>query len=495
MIATSIESRRSAPLKGVGHVRRVDSGGDRGRVVDTAPRRRPAPTAPPRPGVPPASRFPRLLAGVDEPTGPVDLPHHLELWGPLDLHRARAGLVDELDASGLAGHGGAWFPVAAKWRSVGAGSRRRPVVVANGTEGEPASAKDGFLLEWAPHLVIDGASAAAAALGAGRVILCVPPRLVAGVSREVVARDGLRMDPVGIEVVPAVEAFVAGQESAVVNALEGRAPVPSFVRIKPVRESGVGGRPTLVQNVETLAHVGLVARFGAGWFRGLGTARDPGTTMLTLHDGRGVPQVFEMPLGVAMRQVLGLSSAATADYQAALVGGYGGGWVSMATLLDLELSEGAARRVGAGLGPGVVALLPRDACPVAEVARVVRYMEGQSAGQCGPCVLGLAALAHALESLAFDARPPRGLLDRVGQLCDLVEGRGACRHPDGVARFARSALGVFGDDMAGHAQSGPCDRVGSRPVLPLPVPAVMPPPGHNGHRDRPGRALREVARR
>ncbi|MHB1583684.1 MAG: NADH-ubiquinone oxidoreductase-F iron-sulfur binding region domain-containing protein, partial [Acidimicrobiales bacterium] len=423
--------------------------------------------APPR--EPPASDgVPRLLAGITPAAGPMDVDRHLAQWGPLDLRRARVELIDELEVSGLRGHGGAWFPVAAKWRSVATRWRRRPVVVANGTEGEPASAKDGFLLEWAPHLVIDGASAAAAALRAERVILNVPRRLVATVSAEVARRERHRLDPVPIEVVPAVAAFVAGQESAVVNALEGRAPVPSFVTLRPVRERGVGGRPTLVQNVETLAHVGLIARYGARWFRGLGTERDPGTMLLTLHHGGGAPQVFEMPLGVPMRHALDLSPTATADYQAALVGGYGSGWVSMGTLLALELSESDARRHGVGLGPGVVALLPRGACPVAEAARVVRYMERQSAGQCGPCVLGLAALADSLESLAFDRRPARGLLDRVSQLCDLVEGRGACRHPDGVARFVRSALDVFDDDMANHLHRGPCERVGARPLLPVP---------------------------
>lgn len=524
----SSNPRRGGPPPGVGNVRRVDSGGtpDRTRHPATvAPPGRGAPTAtarragspvgtrtlPSAPGpvrrqtagaaeggaqpttaarsggAPPPDRLPRLLAGIVPSGGRLDVDRHLGQWGPLDLRRARAELIDELDVSGLRGHGGAWFPVAAKWRSVASRWRRRPVVVANGTEGEPASAKDGFLLEWVPHLVIDGASAAAAALRAERVILNVPRRLVASVSREVEIRERYRLDPVPIEVVPAVAAFVAGQESAVVNALDGRAPVPSFVALRPVRERGVGGRPTLVQNVETLAHVGLIARYGAGWFRGLGSERDPGTMLLTLHDGRGAPQVFETPLGVPMRHALQLSPTASADYQAALVGGYGSGWVSMGTLLALELSESDARRHGVGLGPGVMALLPRGSCPVAEAARVVRYMERQSAGQCGPCVLGLAALADSLESLAFDRRPARGLLDRVGQLCDLVEGRGACRHPDGVARFVRTALEVFDDDLVAHVHHGPCERIAARPLLPV--------PGVPGVRRSEGRAAGRAVRR
>lgn len=508
MTRVFFENRRDGLRDEVGQVRRVDSGGAvrsragsggpperRGSTgrADGRPSRRPAASSTSQLVAPPTDRFPRLLAGIDPSTGPIDLHGHLALWGPLDLRRARADLIDELEVSGLAGHGGAWFPVAAKWRSVAAGWRRRPVVVANGTEGEPASAKDGFLLEWAPHLVIDGASAAAATLGAERVVLYVPARLAAVVAREVASRRRLVADPVEVEVVPAVEAFVAGQESAVVNALEGRAAVPSFVTLRPIRRHGVGGRPTLVQNVETLAHVGLIARFGGRWFRGLGTQRDPGTMLLTLHDGAGPPQVFEAPLGVALCHALQLPPTAAADFQAALVGGYGSGWVSMATLPTLELSESSARRHGVGLGPGVVALLPGRCCPVGEVARVVRYMEGQSAGQCGPCVLGLGALADALESLAFDHRPARGLLDRVRQLCDLVEGRGACRHPDGVARFVRSSLGVFEDDMTAHVRHGPCDRAGRLSVLP--VPGMTAPRGPAGRHDRPMRPARQAVSR
>jgi hypothetical protein len=123
----------------------------------------------------------------------------------------------------------------------------------------------------------------------------------------------------------------------------------------------------------------------------------------------------------------------------------------------------------------------------------VRYMEGQSAGQCGPCVRGLGALADALESLAFDRRPARGILDRVRQLCDLVEGRGACRHPDGVARFVRSSLSVFEDDMTAHVRHGPCDRAG-RPSV-LPVPGMVAPRGPAGRDDRPMRPARQVVSR
>ncbi|HUD16002.1 MAG TPA: hypothetical protein VMQ59_02020, partial [Acidimicrobiales bacterium] len=316
--------------------------------------------------------MPRLLAGVEPTGGAIALDEHLEQWGVLDLRRVGVDLVDELEASGLVGHGGAWFPVATKWRSIGTRGARRPVVVANGAEGEPASSKDALLLTRTPHLVLDGASAAAAALGASRVVVYVPARLTHGIERAVEARRRHGLDPVEIEVVSAPDAFITGQESAVVSALDGRPAVPSFVGLQPVRVRGVGGRPTLVQNVETLAHVALIARFGARWFRAIGTEQFPGSMLVTLSGRYAGPVVMEAPLGLPLRDLLGLSRAAGNDYRGALLGGYGGGWVSMPTLLEVDLTEASARMWNTTLGAGVVALLPHSVCPLVEVARVVR---------------------------------------------------------------------------------------------------------------------------
>jgi len=393
---------------------------------------------------------------------------HLAHWGKPDLRAARHEVIERLEASGLVGHGGAWFPVATKWRSVGAARRRRPVVVANGAEGEPASAKDALLLVRAPHLVLDGASLAGAALGASRVAVYVPEHLVPGMERAVRDRRHHGLDPVDIEVVGAPDRFIAGQETAVVSALNGSRAVPAFAGLQPIRARGVGGQPTLVQNVETLAHVALIARFGARWFRALGTAEFPGTMLLTVTGRYERPMVVEAPLGGPIRDVLQLSSGAKDEYLGALLGGYGGAWVSMSTLLDLELSETSARQHQATLGAGVVVLLPRSVCPLTEVARVTRYLDRQGGGQCGPCVHGLAALADHVEALAFHPKFLRGRVDQILEVCNLVEGRGACRHPDGAARLVRSALAVFTDEVARHLRRGPCELVSTPAFLPFP---------------------------
>jgi NADH:ubiquinone oxidoreductase subunit F (NADH-binding) len=220
-----------------------------------------------------------------------------------------------------------------------------------------------------------------------------------------------------------------------------------------------------VQNVETLAHVALVARFGAAWFRRIGTPENPGTMLLTVN-GPGPPLVVEAALGSSLRAATGLGEDALAHTRAFLLGGYGGAWVPPEVFGDLPVSERAARRAGATLGAGVIVPLPRDVCPLAEMADVVRYMEGQGAGQCGPCVHGLAELAEAMDRLAYGGRGGSHP-DRILEICTLVEGRGACRHPDGVVRFVRTGLGVFAHEVASHQRRLPCPQERAARVLPV----------------------------
>ncbi len=358
------------------------------------------------------------------------------------------------------------------------GGRLGPAAVRSwwpkGAEGEPASAKDAVLLARTPHLVLDGATAAAAALGACRVVAYVPEHLVPGVRRAVAERARHGLDPVPIEVVGAPSAFLAGQEAAVVSALNGGPPMPTFQGLVPIRRRGVQGRPTLVHNVETLAHLALVARFGAAWFRQVGTERAPGTVLLTVSGRSPSPVVIETPLGSRAGEVLGLSNEEATQYAGALVGGYGGTWVPIEAMVDLELSPEGARRHDAVLGPGVVVLLGKRTCPLAEVARVVRFLEAQSAGQCGPCIHGVAGLAATLGALAWAPATLRRGPEELVELASLVEGRGACRHPDGVARFVTSACEVFADEVARHLRTGLCPLAAAPGTLPLPRPLARP---------------------
>ena len=434
-----------------------------------------------------APEGPGRLLDRSDPARAVGLDAHLARWGTLPVVAPEALLV-AVEQSGLRGRGGAWFPVGTKWRAVAGGRRARPVVVANGPEGEPASGKDRYLLRHTPHLVLDGAAVAARAVGADRVVVHVTAEAVPGIGAALAERSRRAIDACTFEVVVAPDRFLSGQEAAAVATINGKNPgLPTFAGIRSVREQGVGGRPTLVQNVETLAHVALIARYGPQWFRSVGTYDSPGTALVTVTGRWESPRIVEVPLGTTLGGALGLGPDAASGIQGVLLGGYGGGWLPTATALTMPLTEEEARRHGSSIGAGVVVLLPTGICPLAEAARVVRYLEGEGAGQCGPCVNGLDLIATSMELLAHRPGSLRGGVAALPTLCGLVEGRGACRHPDGVARFVRTTLDVFADHATAHLRRGPCRT--TPPFLALPagtgsVASVAVRPGAVGTRSR-----------
>lgn len=386
---------------------------------------------------------------------------HQEAYGPLPSIAA-ADLINAVRDAGLTGRGGAGFPTHRKLSAVAAG--RDPVVVANGAEGEPASSKDRLLLTAAPHLVLDGLQLAARAVGSREAVVYVHAgSLVAFVGRIAAARAAARVDAVAVRVVEAPARFLSGQESAVVARLNGGPAVPRTVP-PAVYQKGVRGRPTLVQNVETLAHLALIARHGPAWFRSRGTAEEPGTMLLTIGGAVHAPGVVEAGVGTSAGELLGLAGGPTQQVQALLIGGYHGTWLPAG---DLPVSIAGLRPYGATPGAGVLIALPADVCGLVETARAVGYLAGESAGQCGPCLNGLPALAATMRRLATPGLAD-GSPERITQLAGLVERRGACHHPDGTARFVRSALSVFHDEVVAH-RAGWCRATHHAPVLPAPV--------------------------
>jgi NADH:ubiquinone oxidoreductase subunit F (NADH-binding) len=403
-----------------------------------------------RAGAPAPNGAARLLAGVRPDNRPVTFAEHVVAYGRLES--AGSGLIDMLEASGLRGRGGGGFPTGQKLASV-ADVRGRPVVVINATEGEPASSKDRALLRTSPHLVLDGAAAVAAAIDAREVIVAIGRRAKSE-QAIVIAALRERRDPLSWQVTDIADGFVVGEETALLNALAGRPAKPSLKPPYPY-ERGLRGAPTLVQNAETVAHVALIARFGAQWFRSCGTEAEPGTALVTVSGSVARPGVYEIELGSRLSALLTEAGGATEQLGAVLVGGYFGAWTRDA---ELELTSAA------GLGAGVIVAFPRAACGLREGARVARYLAGESAGQCGPCVHGLNALASGLEAVARGRGPDDRT--RLARWATEVAGRGACHHPDGAARFVQSTLTTFEDEVLLHLQSGRCSGT-ERKVLPV----------------------------
>jgi NADH:ubiquinone oxidoreductase subunit F (NADH-binding) len=366
-------------------------------------------------------------------------------------------LLDELEASGLTGRGGAGFPTALKARLIREQRGHNKFMVVNAMEGEPASHKDQTLLSANPHLVLDGAEYLASMIGANNIAVCVArdnPSVVNHVGRAIHERTRRSLRGPKLELHTPPWRYVAGEESALVHWLDDNESLPQYRPNRP-HILKIGHGPALVDNAETCANVGLIGRYGAQWYRSLGTAATPGSTLVSVTGAVDHPTVVEVELGTPLRSILA-TAGADLDPQAVLLGGYGGSWLG-ASHLDVAYDNESLKPVGVSTGAGVIVVLPRSACGIVETQRIVHWMANESARQCGPCAFGLPALAEDLSHIAHQSRDPKAAHVRLVERCAVIEGRGACRHPDGVIRLVRSALEVFTDDFSNHVRGSFCN--------------------------------------
>jgi NADH:ubiquinone oxidoreductase subunit F (NADH-binding) len=362
-------------------------------------------------------------------------PHDVEpLQKYLDSRRTSdpAELRERLEAAGLVGRGGAGFPVARKLTAVAERPGPR-VVVANGEEGEPGSVKDRYLLHHRPHLVLDGLRLLAVAADAARAVVYVADdRSEASVRAAL--DEGAAMWAVPVEVFPVEHSYVAGEESALVRAVNGG---PALPTAKPPRvfEAGVGGAPTLVQNVETLAHVALLA-----------ADRSAGDTFLTTVSMQGQePGLLEVPRGVRLGALVEWYGADPAALRGLMAGGLFGGLLADAWSQPLT-----------GRGCGSFALIGPDDCPVDTAADAVAFLATESAKQCGVCINATAGMADVLAALRTGSADHDQLTTMAGWT-EKVPGRGACALVDAAARLAASLLREFPADVDAHL-AHPCPR-------------------------------------
>ena len=411
----------------------------------------------------------RLLSGWGRTGRRQDLAGHLDRHGPLPTltsQAARHRVLDEVIASGLTGRGGAAFPTGRKLGSVAAA--RRTVAVGNACEGDPSSDKGQVLAEQAPHLVLDGLRVAAALVDTDRIYLCAHrgSPTYAAFAQALAERDDHSM----IRLVDVPGRFVASEESALVSLLNGGDGRPTG-RATRVYQRGVDARATYVGNVETLAHLALIARAGSQWFRSAGTVHSPGTALVTLGGAVRRPGVLEIAYGAYLDDLLDVAGGVTEPVQALLVGGCSGTWIPWPAP-ELRLTHEDLRTAGASIGVGSLVALPERSCGVAETARLVHYLATESARQCGPCMFGLPAIAADLAALAAGSVDGR-LRDRLLRRLEVVTGRGACAHPDGAVRLVESALETFAIDVRAHLGGRPCHGAASLTRLPVPRPELL----------------------
>ena len=369
---------------------------------------------------------------------------------------------EELAASGLRGRGGAAFPLATKWAAA-LGQPAPRYVVVNGAEDEPGSLKDRYLLATRPHLVLDGALCSAAALEAQHVVCYVneeaaEPRERAAEAIAEVQAAGLAGD-VDLTLVAAPAAYVAGEDSCALEFIEGREkPQP---RAKPPfpAEHGIDGHPAAVSNVETLAHVALIARHGVAWFKELGTRGYPGTLLVTLPSSCARPGVYEVaggtPFGDVLEQCGG--GPAGAEFRGAQVGGPAAGWLAAGDF-DVPLDPEAMAVRGSMLGCAAVRLLPDDRCAVDAVAEAERFFAAESCGKCPLCRAETQFFDRVLAGLRDNKGIKEAHLDKALELASAAATGTDCALARFPAAPLRTAREHFPEDFAAHLAGADCGR-------------------------------------
>ncbi len=310
-------------------------------------------------------------------------------------------VVEELRVSGLAGCGGAGFPAGVKWEAVAREPGPRYVVV-NADEGEPGTIKDRYVMELRPHLMVEATVLAMRLLDALEGHIYLREEYATARARLQQAIDELRvaglLEGLSLEIVVGAGADIAGEETAMLESMEGRRAMP---RLKPPFPSEVGylGRPTLIQNVETLAHIPAIVRNGGAWWAGLGTRGARGTRLWSVTGAVARPGCYEAPNGITARELVEEHAGGFVDEVGCLVPGGAASGILPLAALDAPLTRDGLREWGAGPGSAAVQVFPVSYSPLRLLAGTMRFFAEESCQKCTPCRIGNRALHHVVEEL------------------------------------------------------------------------------------------------
>ncbi len=396
---------------------------------------------------------PETLAEYRARGGYDGLMHQLQDGTP---ERLRADIA----ASGLRGRGGAAFPTARKWELAASSGHDTRYVVANGGEHEPGSSKDRFLVEHHPHAVLEGLMLAGIATGATKGWLYLiedmaGPRSSAEAALKELDDAGMMHMPIAIHLGPTT--YVAGEETAALNAIEGK---PAKPRQKPPfpGEQGLFEKPTTVNNTETLAHVAWIARHGAEAFAAIGTEQSKGTLLFTLGQEVQRPGVYELPFGATYRELIERCGGGLVNGRPvrAVLPAMSCGFL-LAEHLDVPIAYETLRPLGTSPGCGGVRIVDDQTDTVALAVEIAGFFMREQCGQCPPCRMETNQFVHILKAVQAGKGP--GYAEKLGKLADFSRKKGFCSLIEMAAAPVLSAVRCFADDFA--AAAGPGTPAGS----------------------------------
>lgn len=364
-------------------------------------------------------------------------------------------VIDEVKAAGLRGRGGAAFPTGTKLELTAQEPADQKYLVANGAEDEPGSFKDRLLLEHHPHLILEGIILCAYAVGAGNGYLYVNRTYAAAHQSltqaiDEAATEGFLGDDLlgsgfsfALKLFEAPTDYVAGEDTAALEVIEGKPPVPREKPPYPV-QAGLFGKPTLVSNVETFANVPRILLNGAGWFRSFGVEESPGTMIFCIGAEVNQPGAYELPFGATLRQLVedyGGGLRGGNPLKAILPGGPSTAYLP-ASMLDIALDHHSLREAGSILGCGVMELIEEGRSMVDEALKHAQFFTKESCGACPACRMETNMFENLLKQIKAGGGNP-ALLDQFEKVAEFNRGKGRCSFISMAAAPVVSAVKLF----------------------------------------------------
>ena len=414
----------------------------------------------------------RLVQKVDG--APWDIDAYMkvggyEAWKKCIKELSPDQVVQELKTSGLRGRGGAGFPTGVKWDKVLNHRVKERYFVCNAGEHEPGTFKDRHLLKTIPHQLIEGCLIASHTAQAKASFIYVNHEyeeerenlgkaLAQARERGFVGKNilGSGID-IDLEVFEGHGSYVAGEETAMLESMQGR---PAMPRQKPPfypTDYGLYGKPTLVNNVETLCNIPRILHKGAAWFTQVGTEKCPGTMMFSLSGAVNRPGVYEMPMGVTVRELIEQCGGGVPDGRQIKAVFPGGPAFSMVTAdqLDLPMDFDSLKKAGTGLGSAGVIVVDDATCMVRQTLKFSNFFKDESCGQCPPCRMGTINLATLMAKIEAGEGTQKDL-DSLLQLCGFVKGTGYCTLVTGASVLVQSSVKLFRHEFEEHIRLRHC---------------------------------------